>query len=160
MQYVHLQIIKHLTTRRARIEANLLKPALARGELQCMGATTLDEYRQYIEKDQTVGGAPPLAYPGVSPKEQKRCLSETCNYALTKAPGRACLNRTPSTKGPGAGAPLPAGAGAGADRGGDRTDPPGRRRSDDFRALRFPRRWLREARLQCYLGHSHEDRVP
>ena len=31
--------------------ANLLKPALARGELQCVGATTLDEYRQYIEKD-------------------------------------------------------------------------------------------------------------
>ncbi len=31
--------------------ANLLKPALARGELQCIGATTLDEYRQYIEKD-------------------------------------------------------------------------------------------------------------
>jgi ATP-dependent Clp protease ATP-binding subunit ClpC len=31
--------------------ANLLKPALARGELQCLGATTLDEYRQYIEQD-------------------------------------------------------------------------------------------------------------
>ena len=31
--------------------SNLLKPALARGELQCMGATTLDEYRKYIEKD-------------------------------------------------------------------------------------------------------------
>ena len=31
--------------------ANMLKPALARGELQCIGATTLDEYRQYIEKD-------------------------------------------------------------------------------------------------------------
>jgi ATP-dependent Clp protease ATP-binding subunit ClpB len=31
--------------------ANLLKPALARGELRCIGATTLDEYRQYIEKD-------------------------------------------------------------------------------------------------------------
>ncbi|CAE6969998.1 CLPC1 [Symbiodinium natans] len=31
--------------------ANLLKPALARGQLQCIGATTLDEYRQYIEKD-------------------------------------------------------------------------------------------------------------
>jgi ATP-dependent Clp protease ATP-binding subunit ClpB len=31
--------------------ANLLKPALARGELQCLGATTLDEYRKYIEKD-------------------------------------------------------------------------------------------------------------
>jgi len=31
--------------------ANLLKPALARGELQCIGATTLDEYRKYIERD-------------------------------------------------------------------------------------------------------------
>jgi ATP-dependent Clp protease ATP-binding subunit ClpC len=31
--------------------ANMLKPALARGELQCLGATTLDEYRQYIERD-------------------------------------------------------------------------------------------------------------
>ncbi len=29
---------------------NMLKPALARGELHCVGATTLDEYRQYIEK--------------------------------------------------------------------------------------------------------------
>jgi ATP-dependent Clp protease ATP-binding subunit ClpC len=31
--------------------SNLLKPALARGELQCLGATTLNEYRQYIERD-------------------------------------------------------------------------------------------------------------
>jgi len=31
--------------------ANLLKPALARGELQCIGATTIDEYRKYIERD-------------------------------------------------------------------------------------------------------------
>jgi len=31
--------------------SNMLKPALARGELQCIGATTLDEYRKYIEKD-------------------------------------------------------------------------------------------------------------
>ncbi|MBC8075763.1 MAG: AAA family ATPase, partial [Chloroflexales bacterium] len=31
--------------------ANMLKPALARGELRCIGATTLDEYRQHIEKD-------------------------------------------------------------------------------------------------------------
>jgi len=30
---------------------NMLKPALARGELRCVGATTLDEYRQYVEKD-------------------------------------------------------------------------------------------------------------
>ncbi len=31
--------------------ANILKPALSRGELQCIGATTMDEYRKYIEKD-------------------------------------------------------------------------------------------------------------
>ncbi len=31
--------------------ANILKPALARGEMQCLGATTLDEYRQHIERD-------------------------------------------------------------------------------------------------------------
>lgn len=30
---------------------NMLKPMLARGELHCIGATTLDEYRKYIEKD-------------------------------------------------------------------------------------------------------------
>ncbi len=31
--------------------SNLLKPALARGELHCIGATTIKEYRKYIEKD-------------------------------------------------------------------------------------------------------------
>ena len=36
---------------------NLLKPLLARGELHCIGATTLNEYRQYIEKDAALGGA-------------------------------------------------------------------------------------------------------
>lgn len=34
--------------------ANLLKPALARGEIQCIGATTLDEYRKYIERDEAL----------------------------------------------------------------------------------------------------------
>jgi ATP-dependent Clp protease ATP-binding subunit ClpC len=34
--------------------SNLMKPALARGELQCIGATTSDEYRQYIEKDRAL----------------------------------------------------------------------------------------------------------
>ena len=34
--------------------ANLLKPMLARGELHCIGATTLDEYRQYVEKDRAL----------------------------------------------------------------------------------------------------------
>ena len=31
--------------------SNMFKPALSRGEIQCIGATTLDEYRQHIEKD-------------------------------------------------------------------------------------------------------------
>ena len=46
--------------------ANVLKPALSRGEIQCIGATTLDEYRKYIEKDgalerrlQTITREPP-----------------------------------------------------------------------------------------------------
>src|SRR6266566_4928939 len=34
--------------------SNVLKPSLARGEIQCIGATTLDEYRKYIEKDQAL----------------------------------------------------------------------------------------------------------
>ena len=34
--------------------SNMLKPALARGELQCIGATTMDEYRRYIEKDRAL----------------------------------------------------------------------------------------------------------
>ena len=34
--------------------ANMLKPALARGELRCIGATTLDEYRKHIEKDKAL----------------------------------------------------------------------------------------------------------
>ncbi len=38
---------------------NLLKPMLARGELHCIGATTLDEYRKHIEKDKASGAALP-----------------------------------------------------------------------------------------------------
>jgi len=34
--------------------SNMLKPALARGELQCIGATTMDEYRKYVEKDRAL----------------------------------------------------------------------------------------------------------
>lgn len=39
-----------------------VKPMLARGELHCIGATTLDEYRQYIEKDQAFGTSFPASY--------------------------------------------------------------------------------------------------
>lgn len=41
---------------------NMLKPMLARGELHCIGATTLDEYRQYIEKDHAIGTSFPASY--------------------------------------------------------------------------------------------------
>jgi ATP-dependent Clp protease ATP-binding subunit ClpC len=40
--------------------ANILKPALARGELQCIGATTLDEYRKHIEKDPALERCAPV----------------------------------------------------------------------------------------------------
>ena len=39
--------------------ANLLEPMLARGELRCVGATTLDEYRKHIEKDAALERALP-----------------------------------------------------------------------------------------------------
>ena len=39
--------------------SNLLKPALARGELHCIGATTLDEYRKHVEKDAALGAPVP-----------------------------------------------------------------------------------------------------
>ncbi len=45
------QLVGAGRTQGAMDAANLLKPMLARGELHCIGATTLDEYRQYIEKD-------------------------------------------------------------------------------------------------------------
>ena len=45
------QLIGAGTSEGAMDAGNLLKPALARGELHCVGATTLDEYRKYVEKD-------------------------------------------------------------------------------------------------------------
>ena len=48
---IHTVIGAGATSGGAMDASNLLKPALARGELHCVGATTLDEYRQYIEKD-------------------------------------------------------------------------------------------------------------
>ena len=43
--------------------SNILKPSLARGEIQCIGATTLDDYRKYVERDPALG-TPPSARPG------------------------------------------------------------------------------------------------
>ena len=46
-----IQLLVPVKTDGAMDAGNLLKPMLARGELHCIGATTLNEYRQYIEKD-------------------------------------------------------------------------------------------------------------
>lgn len=82
--------------------SNMFKPALARGELQCVGATTLDEYRQYIEKDgalvrrfQTVMVDP------TSPEETVQILNQIKdkyeahhNVNYTDEAIQACVNLT------------------------------------------------------------------
>jgi len=56
--------------------ANLLKPALARGELQCVGATTLDEYRTHIERDPALERRfQPVQVPEPSEEEAERILA-------------------------------------------------------------------------------------
>ena len=51
--------------------ANLIKPPLARGELRCIGATTLDEYRKYVEK---VSTTLPHTTPSASSADAPSCL--------------------------------------------------------------------------------------
>lgn len=82
--------------------ANILKPALARGEIQCIGATTLDEYRQNIEKD----GALERRFQKVmveptSPEETLEILKQVKdkyeahhNVAYTADALEACVNLT------------------------------------------------------------------
>ena len=48
---IRLQVLGAGKTEGAMDAANLLKPMLARGELRCIGATTLGEYREHVEKD-------------------------------------------------------------------------------------------------------------
>jgi ATP-dependent Clp protease ATP-binding subunit ClpC len=82
--------------------SNMFKPALARGEIQCIGATTLDEYRQYIEKD----GALERRFQKViiepaSPEETLQILSnikskyeDHHNVTYTDEALKACVNLT------------------------------------------------------------------
>jgi ATP-dependent Clp protease ATP-binding subunit ClpC len=57
--------------------SNILKPALARGELQCVGATTLDEYRKYVEKDAAWSGGSSRSW-WMSPPWRRRSLLKGC----------------------------------------------------------------------------------
>ena len=54
--------------------SNILKPSLARGELQCIGATTLDEYRKYIEKIALERRFQPITVDQPSPEEAIQIL--------------------------------------------------------------------------------------
>ena len=80
--------------------SNIFKPALARGELQCIGASTLDEYRQYIEKDgaldrrfQKVLVDPPTAEETVHILENiKSKYEEFHNVSYTDEAVKACVH--------------------------------------------------------------------
>src|SRR6202167_1578686 len=78
--------------------SNIIKPALTRGEIQCIGATTLDEYRKYIEKDaalerrfQTVKVEAPspdeaiLILKGLRPKYEEHHKAEITDQAIESA---------------------------------------------------------------------------
>ena len=82
--------------------SNIFKPALARGEIQCIGATTLDEYRQYIEKDgalerrfQKVMVEPTSVEETIQILNQvKDRYEEHHNVMYTKEAIEACVNLT------------------------------------------------------------------
>ncbi len=82
--------------------SNIFKPALARGEIQCIGATTLDEYRQYIEKDgalerrfQKVTVEPTSVEETIQILNQvKDKYEEHHNVMYTKEAVEACVNLT------------------------------------------------------------------
>ena len=65
--------------------ANILKPALARGELQCIGATTLDEYRKHIERDaaleRSTGRAKARSLPRWRPPEARNRIRSRTAFA-------------------------------------------------------------------------------
>lgn len=82
--------------------SNIFKPALARGEIQCIGATTLDEYRQYIEKDgalerrfQKVTVEPTSVEETIQILNQvKDKYEEHHNVTYTEEAIKACVNLT------------------------------------------------------------------
>ena len=62
--------------------ANILKPALSRGEIQVIGATTFNEYRKYIEKDSALGAPVPAGHGRTSPPSRirSRCSRASRSY--------------------------------------------------------------------------------
>ena len=69
--------------------ANLLKPMLARGELRCVGATTLNEYKKYIEKDAALERRFQTVYVGEPSVESAIAILRGLKGALRGASRRA-----------------------------------------------------------------------
>ena len=69
--------------------SNMLKPALARGELRAIGATTLNEYRKYIEKDAALERRFQIVYVGEPNVEDTIAILRGLQRALRGAPQRA-----------------------------------------------------------------------
>ena len=74
---------------------NLLKPALARGELRCIGATTLDEYRKHIEKDAALERRFQPVFVGEPSVEDTIAILRGLKRALRSPPRRAHQGRRP-----------------------------------------------------------------
>ena len=95
--------------------SNLLKPALARGELHCVGATTLDEYRKYIEKDPALERRfQPILVNEPSVEDTISILPRlegAVRIASRRADHRRCLDRRGDAVGPLHQRPFPAGQG-------------------------------------------------
>ncbi len=77
--------------------SNVLKPALARGEIQCIGATTLDEYRKYIEKDSALDRRFQMVMVEPSTKPGRRSRSSRGSATATS---RTTACRSPTTRWP------------------------------------------------------------
>ena len=79
---------------------NILKPALSRGEIQVIGATTFNEYRKYIEKDQALGAPLPARAGGGAQRLRYAGRDERHQALLRGAPpcagARRCAERQPS----------------------------------------------------------------
>jgi ATP-dependent Clp protease ATP-binding subunit ClpC len=84
--------------------SNVLKPALARGEIQCIGATTFDEYRKYIEKDAALARrfqAIPVDPPSASRRSRssRACATSTRSTTASRSPTRRSARRSSSAAG-------------------------------------------------------------
>jgi ATP-dependent Clp protease ATP-binding subunit ClpC len=93
--------------------SNVLKPALSRGEIQCIGATTLDEYRKYIEKDAPWPAASRAITVDPPSKEEtsrssRACATATRSTTASRSPTRRG-RQPPSNCRPLHHRPLPAG---------------------------------------------------